>query len=181
MKFNSILSLSLSALFASSAGLVSAANPLERLFIQNGGLKIQEDKKIPGDSPISLCDAELSQLIEIDNITIDPNPPVRGSTLNILASGLLKQNIEEGAYVEVEVKYGYIKLVHDTIDLCEQLGNVNMTCPVEAGQIDLSKSVDLPNEIPPGKYSVVARAYTVDDELLTCLTAQVEFPIDKRV
>jgi len=51
--------------------------------------------------------------------------------------------------VKVEVKYGYIKLIHQTIDLCENAGQVNLKCPVESGEITLTKEVTLPKPIPP--------------------------------
>ena len=40
----------------------------------------------------------------------------------------------------------------------------------------ITKEVEIPEEVPPGKYLVTARAFTKDDEYITCLTATVEFP-----
>jgi len=37
------------------------------------------------------------------------------------------------------------------------------------------KQVDLPKQIPPGKYTVLADVFTVDGAKITCLTAQVWF------
>jgi hypothetical protein len=73
----------------------------------------------------------------------------RGQTLTIKASGLVKETIEEGAYVQLQVKYGYIRLINTQADLCEQIKNVNLECPIEQGLISIVKDVDLPNEIPP--------------------------------
>lgn len=61
----------------------------------------------------------------------------------------MKQTIEEGAYVLLTVKYGLIRLVSTKADLCEQIGNVDLECPVKAGDLEITKTVDLPNEIPP--------------------------------
>lgn len=135
----------------------------------------QETKVIPGDSPVDLCDAEYKQLLDIDYIDVDPNPPAKGENLTISAAGYLHTEVTEGAYVEVDVRYGYIRLLRQTIDLCEQLENVNLTCPLQEGKLDLTKIIELPSEIPPGKYLAFARAYTADDEFITCLSAQVEF------
>jgi hypothetical protein len=134
--------------------------------------------EIPGDSPISLCDSEEHQLLSIDFIEVDPNPPTRGSNLTISAAGNLEKDIVQGAYVIVDVRYGYIRLLKQTIDLCEEVENVDLTCPIEAGYQELTKQIALPNEIPPGKYFVEARAYTIEDELITCLKAAVEFPVE---
>ncbi len=47
------------------------------------------------------------------------------------------------------VKYGLIKLLSTKADLCEQIGNVDLKCPLEKGKMVITKSVDLPKEIPP--------------------------------
>lgn len=132
-------------------------------------------KEIPGGSPLELCDATDRQLLTINSLEISPNPPQRGQNLTIVGDGILAMDVEDGAYVDVTVNYGYIKLIQQTYDLCEELPEVGMECPLEAGEYDLIKAVELPSQIPPGKYTVIARAYTKDDELITCLTGSIEF------
>lgn len=135
-----------------------------------------DDTKVPGESPFYLCDTDVPHLATITHIDLSPNPPARGKALNVSAGGTLGAPITEGAYIEVDVRYGYIRLLKQNFDLCEQVENVDLTCPVDKGDLELTKSVDLPDEIPPGKYVVIARAFTAEDALLTCLTATVEFP-----
>jgi hypothetical protein len=72
-----------------------------------------------------------------------------GKKLTIEAVGTVKELIEEGAYVVLQVKYGLIRLVNTKADLCEQVKNVDMECPIEKGKTKITKDVDLPNEIPP--------------------------------
>lgn len=93
----------------------------------------------------------------------------------------VSKTIAQGAYVNLQVKYGLIRLISTTADLCEQIQNVELECPIEKGLISITKSVDLPREIPPGKYTVLADVYTVDDEPITCLTATVTFSRDGSV
>lgn len=138
-----------------------------------------ENKPIPGGSPICQCDASEKQMLEISNVDLFPNPPVRGQNLTISALGNLHDTVEEGAYVDVEVRLGYIKLLTQTYDLCETLEENDvdgLTCPLTAGLYSVVKEVEIPAEVPPGKYVVVARAYNVDDELITCLTGDITFP-----
>lgn len=71
-----------------------------------------------------------------------------GTALVINASGTVSQTIEEGAYVALQVKYGLIRLISTKADLCEQVKNVDKECPIEAGALTFTKSVDLPKEIP---------------------------------
>lgn len=75
--------------------------------------------------------------------------PDSGKALLITASGNVKETITKGAYVKVVVKYGLIQLLATTADLCEQLGNVDLSCPLEPGKTTITKSVDLPSAIPP--------------------------------
>jgi hypothetical protein len=51
--------------------------------------------------------------------------------------------------VNVEVKWGVITLVKQTMDLCDQIENVDLKCPLEKGRMTLTKQVDLPKQIPP--------------------------------
>lgn len=72
-----------------------------------------------------------------------------GTTLTIEATGIVKETIEDGAYVDLEVKYGYIRLINTRADLCNEVKNVDLECPIEKGKIAIVKQVDLPKEIPP--------------------------------
>lgn len=134
---------------------------------------------IPGDSPLLQCDISEAQLLDVSQVNLSPNPPTRGNNLTITAYGSLSSEIVEGAYVDVEVRLGYIKLLTQTYDLCEQLEENDidgLKCPLQPGDYALEKIVEIPQEVPPGKYSVIARAYTLDDDEITCLTGDVIFP-----
>lgn len=120
-----------------------------------------------------------------------------GKTLTIEAKGVLRERIEKGAKVLLVVKYGLITLIRQTADLCDQLVNVDMKCPLEKGDMILTKKVDLPKQIPPvccnrlrirssgsklihpclqGKYSVHADVLTEDGKTITCLEGvNIEF------
>ncbi|KAF4947494.1 hypothetical protein FSARC_13957 [Fusarium sarcochroum] len=162
-----------------TACLTACLAPAAALSVLNGrapDVTISDDLKIPGDSPLELCPGDHSaDLVKIEKVDLAPNPPKAGQELLIKAKGSVKQKIEEGAYVLLTVKYGLIRLISTKADLCEQIGNVDLKCPVEAGDIEVTKSVDLPAEIPSGKYTVLADVFTVDDVQITCLTATVTF------
>jgi hypothetical protein len=72
-----------------------------------------------------------------------------GKTLTIEAIGTFKEDIGKGAYVVLQVKYGLIKLLSTTADLCEQIKEVDMECPIKAGETKITKEVELPAQIPP--------------------------------
>jgi len=134
---------------------------------------------VPGDNPLQFCqDTSESDILIIEHVNLTPNPPQAGTTLTIEAAGTLTEDVEEGAYVNLQVKYGLIRLINQRADLCEQVKNVDLECPIKKGETALTKDVNLPEEIPPGKYTVLADVYTKDDRKITCLTATVVFSKD---
>jgi len=106
---------------------------------------------------------------------LTPNPPQAGKTLTIEAVGTLLEDIEKEAKVILQVKYGLIRLVNTEADLCQQVSNVDLECPIKKGKITITKDVELPKEIPPGTYTVFADAYTKDKRKIVCLEATVTF------
>ena len=69
--------------------------------------------------------------------------------MTISAKGTLLERIDQGATVNLEVKWGLITLIKQTVDLCDELKNVDLECPLEKGSMILTKEVDLPKQIPP--------------------------------
>ncbi|OIW32248.1 ML domain-containing protein [Coniochaeta ligniaria NRRL 30616] len=146
------------------------------IFRDDQSVVIQDDLDVPGESPLQYCDEKRDDdIIRIESVDLSPNPPEAGTELVIKAVGTVYETIEDGAYVNLQVKYGLIRLVNTKADLCEQIKNVDLECPIEKGIISITKSVDLPKEIPPGKYTVNADVFTKDGKHITCLTAQVVF------
>lgn len=161
------------AVIALAFGL-SPASALNRF--RRDQVSVTDNLDVPGDSPLKYCDSDRSDdIISIESVDLSPNPPEAGSELLIQATGTVFEDIEDGAYVNLQVKYGLIRLINTQADLCEQIKNVELECPIKKGVITVTKSVALPKEIPPGKYTVNADVYTKDDEHITCLTAQVVF------
>lgn len=76
-----------------------------------------------------------------------------GKTLSIEATGTLSQDIEEGAKVRLQVKYGLITLIKQEASLCDYVKEVDLECPLKKGDLKLTKDVDLPKEIPPVRWS----------------------------
>ncbi|PLB47954.1 ML domain protein [Aspergillus steynii IBT 23096] len=141
-------------------------------------IQVDTSKSVPGDNPLEFCNDPSGDLIEIESVDLAPNPPLPGKTLTIKAKGNIHKKIEQGAYVLLQVKYGLITLIKQQADLCEQIVNVDLKCPLEEGEMSLVKQVELPSHIPPGKYSVHADVFTKDEERITCLDAtNIEFKL----
>jgi hypothetical protein len=57
----------------------------------------------------------------------------------------------------VEIKYGYVRLPTQKIDICTNIGAVNKTCPIKKGDFEISTVVKIPDQVPP-----VSLGQTVD-------------------
>ncbi|KAI9800828.1 MAG: hypothetical protein M1825_003611 [Sarcosagium campestre] len=162
------------ALFLLCMSSTVVSEPFDTFFSQKP-LVGTLNKPVPGDSPLELCAGAEDGILKIDYVNLTPNPPQAGNSLKIEASGTLSEDVEEGAYVNLVVKYGIIKLLDTRADVCNEIKNVDLECPLKKGETVVTKKVDLPKTIPPGKYSVFADVYTKDDKAITCLSAEVTF------
>jgi len=157
------LALTNALLIALLGPLPISATPFGFSFDTQNPLKV-EDGKLPveGENPLVYCADPTPNILEITSVDLSPNPPKPGQKLTIKAKGKLHERVEKGASVLLQVKYGLIRLINQEADLCDQLTNVDLECPLEKGEMILTKEVDLPAQIPPGKYSVLADVYTAD-------------------
>ncbi|KAH9022959.1 ML domain-containing protein [Lactarius pseudohatsudake] len=156
------------SLFATSnAGLLST--PQQQLVTNQGVHATQgwrwEDCGSPTDS------------IQIDSITVSPDPPQPGQDLTVRVIASAQEQVEDGAYADVSVKLGLIKILQKQFDLCEEARNANATvqCPIEKGNYEVEQTVALPKEIPRAKFNVNVQAYTINDDDLFCVKLVVDF------
>ncbi|KAI0274633.1 ML domain-containing protein [Gloeopeniophorella convolvens] len=115
--------------------------------------------------------------VQIDSIDVFPDPPKPGKNLTVTVKASAQSEIEEGAYVDVVVKLGLIKLLQKQFDLCEEARNAqaDVQCPVDKGSYQIEQTVTLPKEIPQAKFKINAHGYTVDDVDLFCVDLNVDF------
>ncbi|KAF1913112.1 ML domain-containing protein [Ampelomyces quisqualis] len=136
---------------------------------------IKEEYKVPGDNPLYFCGDPVDDILKIEKADIDPNPPKAGEKLTIKATGKFKDKVEKGFKMHLQVKYGLITLINQEADGCDTIGKADLECPLDKGEMTLTKDVDIPKEIPPGTYTVLADVYTEDGDKITCLTAKIPF------
>ena len=105
---------------------------------------------------------ESSDLLSLKDLKITPDPPVRGQPLTIAFEGDLREPIEGSEMVNIQVKYGVIKIVDMTTNLCEELGKVDDVpqCPFSPGHWRFNHTEVLPSDIPPGRYTLTIEAYS---------------------
>ncbi|CAO3686613.1 unnamed protein product [Umbelopsis ramanniana] len=137
--------------------------------------RVQEVGQTMSTDLITNCGDE-QDILSIDYINLTPDPPVKGQPLDIEFKGWLKEQVENGSYIDLTVKFGVVKLLSKRLDLCDQAKEIDTQCPIPAGEFTFTKSVDLPNEIPGGKYTVNAKIMTPDERQITCLNGVTSFP-----
>ncbi|CAO3681149.1 unnamed protein product [Umbelopsis vinacea] len=137
--------------------------------------RVQQAGEVLSTDLITNC-GEKSDILKIEYINLSPDPPVKGENLDIDFKGYLSEQVEEGSTIDLVVKYGVVKLLQKRLDLCEQAKEIDRECPIPAGEFSFTKSVELPNEIPGGKYTVNAKILTPDERQITCLTGVTTFP-----
>lgn len=118
-----------------------------------------------------------SDVIQLKSLTVKPDPPRPGETLEITAKADVLETIKDGAYADVVVKLGLIKLLQKQFDVCEEAVNANATvqCPVAPGSYEVVQSVELPKEIPHAKFQVQLRGFNYDDADMICADIFIDF------
>ncbi|RDB29487.1 Phosphatidylglycerol/phosphatidylinositol transfer protein [Hypsizygus marmoreus] len=151
---------------------VGIANPVPEQ------ISLQTDDTVHTTDSWSYLDCGVtSDIVQIETIEVYPDPPQPGKDLTVKVKGLVNEVIEEGAYADVTVKLGLVKLLQKRFDVCEEARNANATvqCPADPGAYVIEQTVALPKEIPRAKFIVSVRGYTVEDEDMLCLDLKVDF------
>lgn len=127
--------------------------------------------------PVSwtLCSSP-GALFHLESLDLSPDPPQRSSPLTVHVRGLLKERIESG-WLNLSASFGGLQLVKRTEDGCSLLakeGGSLPQCPIEAGEIDVTHTVQLPWHVPPGRYLIDVNVETKDDHReVLCLKLDV--------
>ncbi|THC86991.1 hypothetical protein EYZ11_013563 [Aspergillus tanneri] len=116
-------------------------------------------------------------VLQIERISLNPDPPSAGKPCEVKITGTVNDIIEEGAYADVAVKLGRIKILKKTFDVCEAFRDYNTTiqCPVKPGSYEVTHTVHLPREIPLARYNIDAMGFTVNEDDMLCLKFVADF------
>ena len=118
------------------------------------------------------------------SIECTPDPPAPGKDLKVVIKAAVTDEIAQGAYADVVVKLGLVKLLQKRFDLFEELRNRpewSLTAdsgggaPLRKGDVVITFDGRLPREIPRAKFTIDVRAYTADEEDLAAVKLNVAF------
>ncbi|MEU1225416.1 ML domain-containing protein [Streptomyces sp. NPDC005828] len=124
--------------------------------------------------------------LQIESVTVTPDPPKPGAEAKMVIKGTVQTAIEDGAYFDLTVKLGLIKLLHKQFDLFEELRNGSSSegwsatpdpagGPIKPGPVELTYVMQLSREIPQGRFKVHFRAFTADEDDLAALDFDFDF------
>ncbi|QDS77674.1 hypothetical protein FKW77_003381 [Venturia effusa] len=114
-----------------------------------------------------------SDVLHVDSITLDHNPPIHGSN-TIKVSGNLREAVTEGTKIAIRVKAGFLTVYHKELDLCDLAkSKMGMSCPIPAGQLDIKKEFEIPKRIPHANVKVALSGKLPNGKRLTCYNMDV--------
>lgn len=108
-------------------------------------------------------------IYEVKSITLDPYPPRKKKDVRIVVRGILKDKIDQGAYVKVTVSKGILKHTLD-FDFCK---GIIQGCPVGSGDVEFWTGQYISGLIPSGKATIMVKPFTTDGRMMSC----VEVPV----
>eukprot|EP01133_Synstelium_polycarpum_P017113 gene17113-20384_t len=107
-----------------------------------------------------------SDHFQIGNVVITPDPPTKGESINITASGTLNEQVTAGN-VHVLLKYGFITLINQNINLCES--ESPFPCPIASGAYEKSVVLTIPDSAPSGTYKGHISITDQNDQEIACI------------
>ncbi|KAB8069866.1 ML domain-containing protein [Aspergillus leporis] len=116
-------------------------------------------------------------VVQLKDISVNPDPPSAGKSLEVKLAGTVTDVIDEGAYIDVTIRLGRVKILTKTFDVCKTLSDYNSTiqCPVKPGTFEVSHTADLPRELPLARFDIDALGFTNTDEDMLCLKIIADF------
>ncbi len=124
-------------------------------------------------------------VLQIQDITSTPGSLTPASEWQADIRAVALAEIEDGAYLELAVKVGLIKLPAKRHDLFESLRTgtgkdgwslrLDSGIPIKRGNLLMTLTVQLPRELPRAKFAITIRAYTAEGDNLASLDFKADF------
>ncbi|WP_441248276.1 ML domain-containing protein [Kitasatospora sp. McL0602] len=127
-----------------------------------------------------------SDPLQIRSIEITPDPLLTGRELKAVIKASVLGQVKDGAYLDIVVKVGLIKLLTKRYDLFRKLRGEDtdgwtLTASrsagnsIDPGDTELVFTMTVPRETPPAKFGIEVRGFTADDDDLLYLKFRTSF------
>ncbi|KAN0045346.1 hypothetical protein ACTA71_005723 [Dictyostelium dimigraforme] len=104
--------------------------------------------------------------LQIQNVTLTPEIPVKGDSLTITASGTLSEEVTSGT-ASITVKFGFITLIDKKYSICSSQDPI--PCPIAAGLYEKTITETIPDSAPSGTYTANIVITDQNDSEITCI------------
>ncbi|KAI8899916.1 ML domain-containing protein [Globomyces pollinis-pini] len=129
--------------------------------------------------PFKYCPNTNNDTIQVSNITISPSPSIIGQNTTFEIHGNIGTNLTEGSTVNVNIALGFISFNY-TLDLCNLLNYVNLTCPLTIGaNKTISYTSPLPKMLPVGYYDLQVEVNNATGFPVSCIETHLNITAKK--
>ncbi|KAI9297371.1 hypothetical protein K502DRAFT_280586, partial [Neoconidiobolus thromboides FSU 785] len=90
----------------------------------------------------------------VSKVALFPRLPERGQNVTVTITGTAQQQIIEGTKAHVIAKLGLITVIEKDYDFCKEIEEGSTKCPIQKGDNVIIKVVEVPANIPSGRYVV---------------------------
>lgn len=110
---------------------------------------------------IILC-SEPDDIMTVTNVSLLPDPPIRGQNLSFVITGKVIKDILPDSYIMLDIRKGSIHFPKIKTPICDY---ITTGCPVHKDSTQIDFLFDIPKLIPGGTYDIGAIFYNADTVL----------------
>lgn len=123
--------------------------------------------------PLTSCGGA-SDILALESVVLSPYPIQKGKDIKITASGVLAEALESGAYAKMDVKLGFIPILSQNFDICEEAAKSGKSCPLAKGTQSIEVSKSIPGSVPSATINVEIHVFTKDNKQVSCLSGKLK-------
>lgn len=115
-----------------------------------------------------------SDLVTVNSVTINPNPPQKGEDLEVTGSITPKEDIT-GGDTELQVKLGFLPVLKQEKKFCDAVSDGGGSCPLSSGSTyTLSIKQEVPSATPGATYTGTYKATDQNGKALFCIEVDLK-------
>jgi hypothetical protein len=136
---------------------------------------VAEMRTVFGDliGPLTSCGGS-SDSFTLGDVVLAPYPVQIGQPLVVSATGSLSKAVTEGATLQAVAKFGFIKVLDETFDLCAEAAKSGKPCPLAEGPNSLQVIQNIPGSAPEVSVNLEITGKNADGSPLTCLRGRIQ-------
>ncbi|KAL3642786.1 hypothetical protein CASFOL_013601 [Castilleja foliolosa] len=113
---------------------------------------------------VKYCNTKNNYAVKVNALDIDPYPISKGKNTKFQITASTDEAISGGKLV-IDVSYFGFHIHSEDHDLCDET-----SCPVSAGEFNVTHAQELPGYTPPGSYTLEMKMVDGGGKQLTCIT-----------